>query len=71
MSEELLEALLDPSDDNAWKVAVGFAVRDIREQTRKTNGRVNAHDKQLAAIGGGLCVIGAVVVPLFIKVVMG
>jgi hypothetical protein len=71
--EDLLDALLKPEHDYTWKLAMGQALHQVREdlrevstQTTMTNGRVNAHDRFIAMLMGGMVVIGAALVPLFI-----
>lgn len=44
---------------------------EIRDQVKTTNGRVSSLEKFRYAIVGGLAVVTAVVVPLFVKVVSG
>lgn len=66
---DLLQQLLDPEDDRAWKVAVGHTLRGLLHQTTRTNGRVSKLEKFMFAAVGGLMVVSAVVVPLFLKVV--
>ncbi len=44
---------------------------EIRDQVKTTNGRVSSLEKYKYALGGGLTVVTVVVVPLFLKVVMG
>lgn len=67
--KSLLDALMEPEDDFAWKLAAGAVLTDLRDQTRRTNGRVTKLEKFMWAVGGGFVVIGAVVVPLFIHLV--
>lgn len=66
MPEDLLEALLEPGDDMAWKLAVGHAIREIRAdgkamkaQVTLTNGRVTALEAWRHRITGALIVISA------------
>lgn len=66
MPEDLLEALLEPDDDKAWKLAVGHAIREIRTdgkamkaQVTLTNGRVTALEAWRHRITGALIVISA------------
>jgi hypothetical protein len=66
-STEILNALLEPDDDRAWKVAVGATLGGIHAQTVKTNGRVSALERDRNKLAGGLIVIGAIVVPLFLQ----
>lgn len=69
MREDILDALLRPDDDHAWKLAAGHAIRNIEGQTQHTNGRVTKLERFMWAVGGGLAVVSAVVVPLFLKMV--
>jgi hypothetical protein len=69
-SSDLLKNLLEPEDDHAWKLAVGATLAAVLEQTKKTNGRVNKLEADRNKIAGGLLVISAIVVPLFLKVVV-
>lgn len=71
MPEDLLEALLEPDDDKAWKLAVGHAIREIRAdgkamkaQVTLTNGRVTALEAWRHRITGAL-IIGSAAMPLF------
>lgn len=66
---DLLNALLEPDDEHAWKLAVGATLGNIHAQTIKTNGRVSALERDRNKIYGGLAVITGVVVPLFIQLV--
>jgi hypothetical protein len=43
--------------------------RSIEEQTKMTNGRVTRLERFMWAAGGGLLVISAIVVPLFVRLV--
>jgi len=42
-------------------------LKEIKEQTKRTNGRVNKLEVWRGIITGGLIVISAVVVPLFLE----
>lgn len=64
---DLLDALLEPDDEHAWKLAVGATLGGIHAQTVKTNGRVTALERDRNRIFGGLTVIGLIVVPLFLQ----
>ncbi|GIW17427.1 MAG: hypothetical protein KatS3mg064_0584 [Tepidiforma sp.] len=66
---DLLDQLLNPESDRAWRVAVGHTLREVREQTMRTNGRVSRLERFIWALGGGLIVCGAIVVPLFLEAV--
>lgn len=66
---EILSALLEPDDDRAWKLAVGATLGHIHTQTVKTNGRVTALERDRNLLYGGLAVVGAIVVPLFLQLV--
>lgn len=66
---ELLDQLLDPTNDRAWKVAAGYILSDVHSQTRKTNGRVTKLERFMWLCIGGLAVISAIVVPLFLGAV--
>lgn len=66
---DLLEQLLDPEDDRAWKVAVGHTLRGLLHQTTRTNGRVGKLEKFMFMAMGGLVVVSAIVVPLFLSAV--
>lgn len=59
MSDDLLEALLNPNDDHAWKIAVGHAINDIREQVKTTNGRVTRLEMWRVGLAGGLATLTA------------
>lgn len=65
----LLSALLEPDDEHAWKLAVGATLGNIHAQTVKTNGRVTALERDRNLLYGGLAVVGAIVVPLFLQLV--
>ncbi len=66
---DLLVQLLEPEDDRAWKVAVGHTLRGLLQQTTRTNGRVSKLEKFMFMALGGLVVVSAIVVPLFLSVV--
>lgn len=66
---DLLDQLLDPKDDRAWKIAAGFVLTKTLEQATKTNGRVTRLEKFMWGASGGLAVISAVVVPQFLELV--
>lgn len=66
---DLLSALLEPDDEHAWKLAVGATLGNIHAQTVKTNGRVTALERDRNLLYGGLAVVGAIVVPLFLQLV--
>lgn len=65
-SNELLRSLLEPEDDHSWKLAVGATLGSILNQTTKTNGRVTKNEMDINKIKGGLIVVAAVLVPLFL-----
>lgn len=67
---EELEDLLRPEDDRAWKLAVGATLRRMLAQTTKTNGRVGRLEKFTWAVTGGLSVLAAVVLPLFLRAML-
>ncbi len=79
MGEDIFDALLRPEDDRAWKLAVGAAIREIREtsadaaaQARLTNGRVTALEAWRNRIVGALgfiAVTAPVATTLFVKAV--
>lgn len=71
-----LKDLTDPTDDKAWKRVVGAHLVEIRDdikdvvrQTTATNGRVRRVEWFQASLAGGLVVVAAVVVPLFVDMV--
>lgn len=64
---DLLVHLLNPDDDHAWKLAVGHTLRGLLGQTTATNGRVRKLERFMWAAGGGLSVVTAIVVPLFLE----
>lgn len=66
---EILDQLLDPQNDRTWKISAGFVLQEIRAQTVKTNGRVTQLERFMWLCIGGLTVISAIVVPLFLKAV--
>ncbi len=69
--QDILEALLQPENDRAWKLAMGHTVSQISEQTQKTNGRVTRLERFQWTVTGGLAVVMAIVVPIFLKLVIG
>lgn len=69
MREDILDELLDPESDHSWKRAAGLAIRNIEDQTMRTNGRVTKLERFMWAVSGGVAVISAVIVPLFLKLV--
>ncbi len=75
MSDDLKD-LTDPTDDKAWKRVAGAHLvemrsdlKEIGRQTTATNGRLRRVEWFQASLLGGLLVVGAVVVPLFIEMV--
>lgn len=67
--------LTDPAEivKEMWRaqIAQGQQLDRIEDQAVKTNGRVSRLESWRAAMAGGLAVVLAVVVPLFLKVVSG
>lgn len=67
---DLLEQLIEPENDHAWKLAVGHTLRGVLFQTNRTNGRVTKLEKWMWMCIGGLAVVSAIVVPLFLREVV-
>ena len=70
VTEEILNDLIDPEDDAKWKRAAGMMLLAVDAKVQRTNGRVTKLERFMWAAGGGLAVVTAVVVPLFIKTVL-
>jgi hypothetical protein len=47
-------------NESTWKLLMG-EIRDIKAGVNKINGRVRRNEMKIAAIGGGLVVLGAVI----------
>lgn len=62
-----LEALTEPQ----WRSYISRELRGIHDQTRKTNGRVTRLEQFRYTAIGGLAVVTAIVVPIFLKLVVG
>lgn len=71
--EDILEALLTPENDLAWKKAIGFMIRDMRLTqsafAEEVRGKLRVHDRFIFTLGGGLVVVGMIVVLIFLKLV--
>ena len=55
--------------DSQYRVYHSRILREVLDQVRSTNGRVSSLERFRYAAAGGIGVITAVVVPLFLKVV--
>lgn len=60
---------LESLTDSQYRVYHSRLLREVLDQVRTTNGRVSSLERFRYAAAGGIGVITAVVVPLFIKVV--
>ena len=56
-------------DDTQWRVYHGRMLREVLAQVRSTNGRVSSLERFRYTAAGGLGVVTAVVVPLFVRMV--
>lgn len=62
--DDLLRQLLNPDDDRAWKLAVGFMLGDLLADQRRVELRIQAIEKMYQMVIGGFGLLTLILLPL-------